>query len=92
MEDMTTSRTTYRNVAIALGLLLAATLGVAMVHLGVLGHVAALGIAIFKAVLVALFFMHLRYENVVNRVFAAGGLLWLSILIGLTLTDYLSRG
>ena len=52
---------------------------------------AALVIAVTKAVLVALVFMHVRQSGPVTRLFVGAGLIWLLILIGLTLTDYLSR-
>jgi cytochrome c oxidase subunit 4 len=50
-----------------------------------------LTIAIIKASLVLLFFMHLYYSTRLTWVVALSGLLWLAILIGYTLTDYLSR-
>ena len=50
-----------------------------------------LAIATAKAVLVALFFMHVLYGPRLTRVVIVGALLWLAILIGLTLSDYLTR-
>ena len=50
-----------------------------------------LAIASTKATLVALFFMHLIHDSRLNRVAAAAGLFWLAILMGLTLTDFLTR-
>lgn len=72
--------------------LTALTTGVAFIDLGGVGNVAvALTIAIAKAVLVALYFMHLRYSSRLTMLFAAAGILWLGIMIALTLSDYLSR-
>lgn len=82
----------YRHVAAALMLLLAATIGVSYLPLGALALAAALVIAAVKAGLVAIYFMHLRHENPLVRLFAFAGLSWLIILLGLTLFDYLTRG
>jgi caa(3)-type oxidase subunit IV len=49
------------------------------------------GIPGTKALLVALFFMHLRYREPAMRVFALAGLFSLVILFTLTLSDYLTR-
>ncbi|HEY0097414.1 MAG TPA: cytochrome C oxidase subunit IV family protein [Pyrinomonadaceae bacterium] len=54
--------------------------------------IVALAIAVTKAVLVVLYFMHVRYSSRLTWVVVAGGFLWLVIMIGLTLSDYLSRG
>lgn len=70
----------------------AVTLGVAFVDLGWANDVAALGIATAKATLVALYFMHVRFEGRLTGLVIGAGLLWLLILIGLTLADYLTRG
>lgn len=74
-----------------LGLLLI-TLGVAFVDLGLLNMVVALAIATTKALLIALYFMHLRSSDRVTWVVAAGGAFWLGILLVLTMSDYLTRG
>ena len=41
--------------------------------------------------LVVWFFMDLRHENPLTKLFALGGLFWLLLLIGLTMADYLTR-
>ena len=53
--------------------------------------VLGLGFAAVKASLVILFFMHLIYSTRLTWVVALSGILWLLILIGYTLTDYLTR-
>jgi cytochrome c oxidase subunit 4 len=53
--------------------------------------VVALAIAIFKASLVILFFMHIKYSSNLARVAVVAGLLWLAILLVLTLSDVLTR-
>ena len=55
--------------------------------------VIALAIAAVKALLVLLFFMHLKYESYkLSAVVLFAGLFWLSLLFGLSLVDYLTRG
>ena len=44
-----------------------------------------------KALLVILYFMHVRYSDKLTWVFAAAGFFWLLILIGGTMDDVLTR-
>ncbi len=67
------------------------TIWVAFLNLGPLNTVAAISIAVFKALLVVLYFMHLRYSSRLTWVFAGAGIFWLVILITLTMTDFMSR-
>ena len=67
------------------------TVAVAFVDLGVLNTVVALTIAAVKAILVLLYFMHLRYTSRLNWAFAATGFVWLVFIIGLTMSDMVSR-
>lgn len=76
----------------ALMLLLIATVVAAQFDLGPLSVAIALAIAATKALLIILYFMHVRFSERLAWVFAAGGFIWLGILIGLMLTDYISRG
>ena len=52
----------------------------------------ALAIAITKATLVILFFMHVKYSSRLTKFVVASCLFFLACLFGLTMTDYLSRG
>lgn len=52
----------------------------------------AISIALGKMMLVALFFMHVRYSGRMVQVAAAAGMCWLVILFVLTLSDYVTRG
>jgi len=72
--------------------LLLLTVAVAQFHLGAFGIVLALTIAIIKAVLVVLYFMHLRYSSRLTWVFAGAGFVWLAIMFAFILSDYVSRG
>ena len=68
------------------------TTGMAYVDLGPWNTVVALVIACCKATLVVLFFMHWRWSTRLVRAVILSALLWLAILIGLTTTDFFSRG
>jgi cytochrome c oxidase subunit 4 len=57
-----------------------------------LNVVIALTIAVTKATLVVLYFMHVRYSAPLVWVIVASGLFWLAILFALTFSDYMSRG
>jgi cytochrome c oxidase subunit 4 len=68
------------------------TVQVAFFDLGPGNTIAALAIATFKAVLVILFFMHVKYSTRLTWAVVLGGMFWLGILLALTMTDYLTRG
>ncbi len=92
---MTTQHVVGRKVYIlvfcTLIVLTLTTVGVATIDLGPMNIVAALVIAAVKASLVVFFFMHLRYSKPLIGLVALTAVLWLAILIGLTLTDFMSR-
>lgn len=81
----------YVLVFLALIILTAVTIGVSYVHFGVLNIVVALGVASVKACLVALFFMHLKYEDKVTWIFVLYPLGLLALMIGLTISDVFYR-
>jgi cytochrome c oxidase subunit 4 len=76
---------------VALMLLLAATFVAAHFRLGPFNPAVALAIAAAKAVLVALFFMHLKRSSALIVLFALVALLALAILFGLSGADYATR-
>lgn len=93
MAEHVVSRKTYIVVWIALMVLMALTAGLSRINLGEWSTVVALAIAVIKALLVILFFMHVRYESQkIAWVVVIAGFFWLGILLLLTLTDYMSRG
>lgn len=53
--------------------------------------VVALTIAVIKATLVVLYFMHVRYGTRLTWVIVIAGFFWLAIMFALTMSDYLSR-
>ena len=67
------------------------TVQIAFFDLGELNTVAALTIAVFKATLVVLFFMHVRYSTRLTWAVVVGSLFWLGILLVLTGSDYITR-
>ena len=82
----------YRVYAALLGLLVLTVLA-SLLNLGTTwGVLIALTIALAKAILVILYFMHVRESSRTTWLFAAAGFIWLAVLIGLMLVDYLSRG
>ncbi len=68
------------------------TVLVAMVDLGPLNVFVALLIAVTKATLVILYFMHVRYSSRLTWVIVSAGFFWLAIMVVLTGSDYVSRG
>lgn len=51
----------------------------------------ALTIATVKAVLIMMYFMHLKYSNKLTWLFAGASTLWLAILIAFTMSDFVGR-
>ena len=92
MTEHVDSIKTYVGVLLALLILTGLTTAVAYVDLGAFSVVVALTIAVFKMLLVALFFMHLRHSNQLTKLVVLGGLMWLGILLALTLSDFATRG
>ena len=81
----------YLGVFLALCVLTVATVVVTGYDFGPFNLIVALGIAITKASLVVLFFMHARYSPRLTGVVIASSLAFFAILVFLLLTDYLSR-
>jgi cytochrome c oxidase subunit 4 len=67
------------------------TVQIAFLDLGALNIVAALAIAVFKATLVILFFMHVKYSPKLTWAVVIGSIFWLGILLTLTMGEYLTR-
>jgi cytochrome c oxidase subunit 4 len=87
----TAQRNTYFLVFGGLLVLTLVTTGVAFINLGPLSTPIALAIAMTKAALVMIYFMHLRHSTFLARVFAGAGFIWLLHFIIFTLSDYLTR-
>jgi cytochrome c oxidase subunit 4 len=82
---------TYYSVFAALMVLLVVTIGVAFINLGGLNIAAALTIAVIKAVVIILYFMHVRYSSRLTWLIVGAGFFWLGILLVLAGSDYLTR-
>ena len=68
------------------------TVFAAFINLGDLNFPVALTIAVFKATLVVLFFMHVKYGSSLTKLIVGTAFFFLGIMLTLTLSDYLSRG
>ena len=68
------------------------TVVVAKFDFGFMNNIVMLAIACTKALLVVLYFMHVRWGTRLTWVVAASGFFWLLIMFGLTMADYVSRG
>ncbi len=82
---------TYYKVGFALFVLMSLTVAVAYVNLGIFNIYIALTIAVVKALLVVMYFMHVKYNTKLTWIFAGAGFLWLIIMFALTMSDYVTR-
>ena len=82
----------YVGVFLALMVLTGVTVFASTVDLGMWNTPVALLIAITKAVLVVLFFMHVKYSSRLVSLAVGAAMLWLLLLIAGVITDYVSRG
>jgi cytochrome c oxidase subunit IV len=92
MSGHVATKSSYYGIFGALMVLTAVTVGVAFVNLGAFNFPVALAIALTKATLVVLFFMHVKYSSRLTKMIVGMALFFLMILFVLTLTDYMSRG
>jgi len=92
MSEHIISTGTYIAIWLTLLVLTGLTAGIAFIDLGPFNTIVALVIATFKALLVALIFMHVRYtsEKMV-KVVVISALFFLLLLLGLSLADYTTR-
>ena len=84
-------RSLYYKIFGALMVLLLLTVGAAMIPLGEMNLIVALGIAVVKAGLIVMFFMHFRDSDTLTWLFGGLTLCWFVVLILLTYNDYQSR-
>jgi cytochrome c oxidase subunit IV len=82
----------YYTIFAALMVLTIVTVAVTYVHLGAFNLAVALAIAVTKAALVILFFMHVKYSPKLIKVTIGCSFFFLIIMIVITMSDYLSRG
>ena len=83
--------TIYYGIFAILMILTGVTVAAAYVDLGRFNTVVALAIACFKALIVVLYFMHVKYSTRLIKLTVIAGLYWMGIMFALTLGDYLTR-
>ena len=92
MSEHKISITFYVGIFMTLLALTGVTVGAAYLDLGPLNPIIALGIATTKALLVVLFFMHVKYASEkMTKVVIASGIFFLLLLLGLSLADFGTR-
>ncbi|HEY6180837.1 MAG TPA: cytochrome C oxidase subunit IV family protein [Terriglobales bacterium] len=92
MSEHSGSATIYWVIWVSLIVLTFVTAGVAYLDLGPFNTIVALGIATCKALLVILFFMHVKDASErMTKVVIISSIFWLLLLLGLSLADYVPR-
>jgi cytochrome c oxidase subunit 4 len=81
----------YMVILFALLVGTALTVWASYVDLGLWNPVIALAIATTKAVLVVLYFMHVKYSTKLTKLTIIAGIFMFLTLISMTLADYISR-
>jgi cytochrome c oxidase subunit IV len=81
----------YLGIVAALFIGTVLTYYIAKIDLGIWNPVVALTIAVIKATLVILFFMHVYYSSKLTKLTISAGFFWLMIMITMSLSDYLTR-
>ena len=87
MSGHVSPKSTYYAIFGALMVLTGVTVGAAFVNLGSFNFPVAIAIAITKATLVILFFMHLRYDRLFHTVVFVSAICAASLFVGFTLMD-----
>lgn len=84
--------TAYFVVFGALMVLTVLTVAVSRIDLGALNTAVALAIAVVKAAVVVLWFMHVIHSPRLTWIVVIASVIWLGVLFVLTFSDYLTRG
>src|SRR5262245_34036880 len=93
MAGHVSPKSTYYTIFGALMVCTAMTVGAAFIDFPAnLNFPVALTIAIFKATLVILFFMHVKYGSHLTKLIVGVAVFFLMIMLTLSMTDYLSGG
>jgi cytochrome c oxidase subunit IV len=91
-EEHVVPKSVYLGIFVALMVLTFVTVAVAFVDLGNLNVLVAMAVAVIKATLVVLFFMHVKYASLTTKLVVISSVVWLGFLFFITLSDYLTRG
>ena len=81
----------YAVVFVTLLIGTAITVGAAYIDLHISNPIVALAIACTEAVIVILFFMHVKYQSNLIKLTVAAGFFTFIVLITMTMSDYISR-
>lgn len=81
----------YVAIFVALLVLTGVTVAIAYVDLGAINLAVALLVASVKALLVVLYFMHVRWSSRLAQVFVVAGIFWLVLFLVITMGDYDTR-
>ena len=92
MSGHISPKSTYITIFGALMVCTILTVIAAFINLGDLNFPVAITIAVFKATLVVLFFMHVKYASKLTKLIVGVAFFFLGIMLSLTFADYLSRG
>ena len=92
MSGHVAPKSLYYLIFLALMIGTGLTVLVAKFDLGPLNNIVMRSVACTKALLVILFFMHVRWSSRLTWVIAGSGFFWLLILFSITMADYMSRG
>jgi len=90
-KHVVTPVSTYVTIFVTLLIFTGITYWVAQHDYGMMNTPVALSIAVFKASLVVIYFMGVRYNTPLTKVVVVAGFFWLLIMFGLTMGDYVSR-
>ncbi len=92
MSEHIMSTKFYYTIWIALLCLTVITAAVSFVDLGPFNTIVALVIATIKALLVVLFFMHVKYTSEkLTKIVIVSAIFWLFLLLALSMADYATR-
>lgn len=92
MSGHVSPKSVYYSIFLALMVLTGVTVGAAFINLGALNFPVALAIAVLKATLVVLFFMHVKYSSHLTKLIVVTSLFFLFILLAETMMDFATRG
>ena len=90
-KHIVTPVSTYVTIFVTLLIFTGITYWVAQHDYGMMNTPVALSIAVFKASLVVIYFMGVRYNTPLTKVVVVAGFFWLMIMFALTMGDYVSR-
>ncbi len=90
-QNHVVSPVVYMTVGAILLVMTGLTVWASYLELGVFNPIVALLIACFKATIVVLFFMHVKYSSKLTKLTVGAGLFTFLTLVAMTLSDYFSR-